>query len=411
MRIALTALAFILASCAAFAQGGDAFDEWGGLYHPYHVAKGSTAKAPRGFKPFYISHIGRHGSRYPVSPGYVANGLDPLRKADSLGILTAEGKVLKQAFEKLDSVSQGEYGLICELGASEHQGIARRMAAAYPQVFHQKGRDSVACFATHKQRTILSMANFGAALASAAPSLHIGFMAGEKYYDIMCREEVAASGLKAGSRKANKAMAEQFDYAGFLPRIFTDPEAARKYCFKNERLMAETCVTNGTVAAYLGITELVHFMTPEEFETASRIYNAKQYLQHCGSAEQGVWRMHIMDPLLHDFVDKADAAVAGNRIAADLRFSHDVGMMPFFALIGLQGYDTRLPFEEVCDHWNATYMMPMAANLQLIFYRGPKDQIIVRIVFNEADSSIPALGPGPFYPWQELRSYLLKQLR
>lgn len=407
MKSVLTALAVFLASCAAFAQGGDAFDEWGGLYHPYHMASGPKAKGPCGYKPFYISHIGRHGSRYPVSPGYVGNGLDPLRKADSLGILTEDGKRLKRAFEKLDSVSTGVYGLICDLGASEQQGIARRMAAAYPQVFRQKGRDSVACFSTHKQRAMLSMTNFAAALASSAPKVHIGFVAGEKYYDIMCREELAAPGLKAGSRKANKAMAEQFDYAGFMSRLFTDPERARGTCYKNERLMAETCVTNGTVAAYLGIPELVHFMTEEEFETASKIYNAKQYMQHCGSAEQGEWRMHIMDPLLQDFIDRADAALAGNRIAADLRFSHDVGLMPFFSLIGLKGYDRRLPFEEVCDYWNATYMMPMAANLQLVFYRGPKDDILVRVVFNEADSSIPSLGPGPFYSWKELRSYLI----
>ncbi|MBO4671236.1 MAG: hypothetical protein J5640_05275 [Bacteroidales bacterium] len=406
-------LLFVFAAllCGALYAGAqDAFDEWGGLYHPYAAAKGPSVKAPRGYKPFYISHIGRHGSRYPVSPDYVGNGLKPLQKADSLGILTPDGKRLMQAFAKLDSVSQGVYGLICGLGAREQQDIARRMAAAYPRVFRQKGRDSVACFSTHKQRAILSMTNFAAALASSAPSVHISFEAGEKYYDILCREDKAAPGLKAGSRKASKAMAEQFDYAGFLSRLFTDPALARQTCFKNDRLMAETCVTNGTVAAYLGIPELVQFLTPEEFETASKIYTAKQFMQHCGSAEQGDWRMHIMDPLVLDFVERADAAVAGNRLAADLRFSHDVGLMPFFSLIGLQGYEKRLPFEEVCDHWNATYMMPMATNLQLVFYRGRKDDILVRVVFNEADSSIPALGPGPFYPWPELRSYLLKQL-
>ena len=253
------------------------------------------------------------------------------------------------------------------------------------------------------------MTNFAAALAGTAPDVHFGFVAGEKYYDYLCREELAAPGLKGGSRKADKAMAEQFDYKGFYSRIFTDPVKARS-CFKSDRLMAETCVTNGSVADYLGIPELVRCLTPEEFEVASRIYNAKQYYQHCGSTEQGEWRMHIMDPLVLDFVEKADAAVAGNRIAADLRFSHDVGMMPFFSLIGLEGYDSRLPFEEVCDHWNATYMMPMATNLQLVFYRGRKGDVLVKVLFNEGESSIPALGPGPFYPWDKLRQYLLSTI-
>ena len=396
----------IFALWAPYAGAQDVYDEWGGVYHPYRVNKTACTPAPRGYKPFYISHIGRHGSRYPVNPGYVGNGLDPLRKADSLGLLTSEGKRLMAAFERLDSISQGTYGLICALGADEQQAIARRMAATYPRVFRQRGRDSVACYSTHKQRAILSMTNFAAALASSAPKVHIGFVAGEKYYDYLCREELAAPGLKGGSRKADKAMAEQFDYQGFYSRIFTDPVAAHS-CFKSDRLMAETCVTNGSVADYLGIPELVRCLTPSEFEAASRIYNAKQYYQHCGSAEQGEWRMHIMDPLLLDFVEKADAAVAGNKVAADLRFSHDVGLMPFFSLIGLQGYDTRLRFEEVSDHWNASYMMPMAANLQLVFYRSRKGDVLVKVLFNEGDSSIPALGPGPYYSWAVLRKYLL----
>ena len=172
--------------------------------------------------------------------------------------------------------------------------------------------------------------------------------------------------------------------------------------------MAETCVTNGSVASYMGIQDIMLGMTPEEFKVASGIYNAKQFMQHCGSAEQGEWRMHIMDPLVLEFVSRADEAVSGGRIAADLRFSHDVGLMPFFSLIGLEGYEKRLPFEEVNDWWNATYMMPMAANLQLVFYRGRKGDVIVKVLFNEGESSFPALGPGPFYPWTELRSYLLR---
>ena len=396
-------LLLMLNGSALLAQ--DPYDAWKGVYHPYHQNVTASTPAPRGYKPFYISHIGRHGSRCPVTPGYVGNGLTPLLKADSLGLLTAEGKRLLKGFRQLDSASQGTYGLINELGAREQQEIARRMAAAYTRVFRQKGRDSVACYSTHKQRAILSMTNFAAALASSAPKVHIGFVAGEKYYDIMCREELAAPGLKGGSRKADRAMAERFDYDGFYSRIFTDVELAHT-CFKSDRLMVETCFTNGSVADYMGIPDIMLSLTPEEFRIAASIYNAKQYYQHCGSSEQGEWRMHIMDPLLLDFIDRADAAVSGSRIAADLRFSHDVGLMPFFSLIGLEGYSERLSFEEVEGRWDSTDMMPMAANLQLVFYRGRKGDVLVKVLFNEGESSFPALGPGPYYPWEQLRNYL-----
>ena len=406
----LALLAFAVPAAAQFeatgeSASGDIYDEWMGVYHYYQRLERPDVRPPAGYKPFYISHIGRHGSRYPVSEGYVANGLKPLAKADSLGLLTAEGKRLLRCFVQLDSVSQGTYGLICELGAREHQQIARRMAARFPRVFSQKGRDSVACYSTHKQRAILSMTNFAAALASAAPRLHIGFVAGEKYYDYLCREELAAPGLKPGSRLADKAMEDFFPFEGFFSRIFTDPAAGARL-IRSRRLIAETCVTNGTVAADLGYPELMHCLTPEEFEVAAKVYNAKQYFQHCGGAEQGEWRMHLMDPLVQDFIDKADAALAGGKTAADLRFSHDVGLMPFFSLIGLEKYDTRETFDTSCSVWNSSYYMPMAANLQLVFYRNRKGGVLVRVLLNEADWSIPALGPGPYYSWSDFREYL-----
>ena len=118
-----------------------------------------------------------------------------------------------------------------------------------------------------------------------------------------------------------------------------------------------------------------------------------------------------MDPLVLDFVEKADAALSGGKIAADLRFSHDVGLMPFFSLIGLDKFDTAESFDTVCSVWNSSYFMPMATNLQLVFYKGRKGDILVRVLLNEADWSIPALGPGPYYPWPALRAYLLSVVK
>ncbi len=39
----------------------------GGVYSSYVVPPESLTKAPKGYKPFYISHYGRHGSRYHLS--------------------------------------------------------------------------------------------------------------------------------------------------------------------------------------------------------------------------------------------------------------------------------------------------------------------------------------------------------
>ena len=57
---------------------------------PYYFE--AIAKAPKGYEPFYISHYGRHGSRYESAQHFVDEFVATFRKADSLGLLTPKGK-------------------------------------------------------------------------------------------------------------------------------------------------------------------------------------------------------------------------------------------------------------------------------------------------------------------------------
>ena len=47
--------------------------------------------APKGYKPFYISHYGRHGSRYEGNDKSAAPVWKVMRAADSLGLLSEAG--------------------------------------------------------------------------------------------------------------------------------------------------------------------------------------------------------------------------------------------------------------------------------------------------------------------------------
>ena len=41
-------------------------EKTGGVYWAYPLDFAPQTKAPKGYKPFYISHYGRHGSRYLI---------------------------------------------------------------------------------------------------------------------------------------------------------------------------------------------------------------------------------------------------------------------------------------------------------------------------------------------------------
>ena len=66
----------------------------GGIYHSYEYLPGPAVPAPKGYVPFYISHYGRHGSRWHTSEKIYAEPLGILRKADSAGVLTPKGRDL-----------------------------------------------------------------------------------------------------------------------------------------------------------------------------------------------------------------------------------------------------------------------------------------------------------------------------
>ena len=59
--------------------------------------------------------------------------------------------------------------------------------------------------------------------------------------------------------------------------------------------------------------------------------------------------------------------------------------------------------------WYCFEQMPMGSNLQLIFYKNPKGDVLVKILRNEKETVIPALKPwkGPYYRWKDLRDYFI----
>ena len=65
-----------------------------GVYYAYPAPESTDhyTKAPKGYTPFYISHFGRHGSRYLISDSEYTNPMETLERADKAGALSPLGK-------------------------------------------------------------------------------------------------------------------------------------------------------------------------------------------------------------------------------------------------------------------------------------------------------------------------------
>ena len=87
------------------------------IYRRYSFGEIRDAPPPDGYRPFYISHYGRHGSRYlAAETNFVA--AVALEKAAGAGILTTRGTELLGRLLKLRSLHEGMYGELSMLGAS-----------------------------------------------------------------------------------------------------------------------------------------------------------------------------------------------------------------------------------------------------------------------------------------------------
>ena len=83
--------------------------------------------APDGKKPFYISHFGRHGSRYPTKPKDFSYVIETLKAAEDEHALTPLGSDVLQRVIKMEQEAYLREGELTSLGAQQHREIAERM--------------------------------------------------------------------------------------------------------------------------------------------------------------------------------------------------------------------------------------------------------------------------------------------
>ena len=149
--------------------------------HSYEFNPIEDTKAPKGFKPFYISHYGRHGSRYEQNSTFSRNALAGFAQLDSLGLLTEAGKALYADVTAVTEAHKGMEGSLTPRGGREHQMLAARMVERFPAIFKDKNRMEVNCFSSTSFRCIVSMCNFSYSLKDKCPDHQFTFTSAEKF--------------------------------------------------------------------------------------------------------------------------------------------------------------------------------------------------------------------------------------
>ncbi len=113
--------------------------------------------------------------------------------------------------------------------------------------------------------------------------------------------------------------------------------------------------------------------------------------------------------LVRNIIESADEAIRDTSVAATLRFGHDGNIIPLLALMGVEDFGVSVAKPEDCSGvWCDFKAAPMAANLQIVFYRNGVGDVIVKFLHNEREVHVGVeTDMFPYYRWEDVRAYYM----
>lgn len=389
-------------------------------YWAYPGPTKQLTPAPEGYIPYYISHYGRHGSRWLINPKDYTEPVGVLQEADKAGKLTATGKDVLRKMELLADAAKGRYGELTQRGAEQHKGIALRMAHNFPEVF--AGPTNIDAKSTVVIRCILSMENALHQLLLVNPQLNIAHDA--SYHDMYymnLEDKKLQSRRGEESRKAFQAFKKKYvKPERVMNLLFNDKEYWKKNVDANN-LFGKLIKNAGNVQS----TELRHSISLWPLFNDTEIYNywktnnAWWYISYGGSPLSGGIQPFSQRNLLRNIIATADSCLRLDHPGATLRYGHDTMVMPLTCLLDLDGLGKSIDDLEKIDQekWCDYNIFPMACNIQFIFYRktgtDPADpaDVIFKVLRNENEATLPiATDIAPYYRWSDFKAYFEKKL-
>ena len=368
--------------------------------------------APKGYEPFYMSHYGRHGSRWLIGEGDYTTPLNILRDAHEAGKLTAEGEAVLKKLEDFFPTTVKRLGELTTVGERQHHGIGSRLARNFPEIFKAKNVP-IDARSTVVIRCILSMEAECEELAAANPTARIHNDVSEslQYYLNQGWSDRLRQASREGRKVRNQYEQKYSHPERLMKLLFND----QQYVYDNIRassLMRQLFEIAANMQSHDTDIELYSLFTDEETYDQWRMRNIGWYLDYAAAPQTGAIMPFSQLNLLKNIIETADTV---RQTQATLRFGHEVCVMPLACLLELGQCGAQVENLDTLDRvWRNYRIFPMACNIQLVFYRpkkGKKGDILVKALLNEREMTMPGKPvSGPYYRWDDLRQYYLERI-
>lgn len=290
------------------------------------------------------------------------------------------------------------------------------MVENYPQIFNSN--TNLDARSTVVIRSILSMFNGLNGIKSMVPDMKIKTDASyaDMWYMNYQDKEAHKARQHADSTVVKEFNRRHADKGNYLKKLIND-EAYAKDSIGN-KLYHSLLTALLNCQSHSDQPWLVdEIFTPEEVKERWVQKNVNWLMQGGNSKLTNNRMPFSQSNLLRNMIESADTAMNSTTPSANLRYGHDTIVMPLTCLMELDNFGEEMnDLDALADSgWHDYLVVPMAANIQMVFYRKPgtigDEDVLVKVLLNEEETTLPVdRSNGPYYKWKDVRDYYMKKI-
>lgn len=392
-------------------SGQKSNEQMGGVYYAYPLdAVPADTPPPAGYRPFYISHYGRHGSRWlPDDNRYMWVNSQFADKSN----LTPLGRRVRRRLQKVWKNARGNGGQLTLLGEWQHRCLATRMLSRFPEVFQEGAKITARSSIVNRCRASMHAfcEELGRFLSPTThhPSPNPHHPSPTTYHPTLITYHTDSADMawiaftSDDERRLEARVRPRCEASGarLMASLFRDPARIGE----PDKLMSELFTIASDMQDVQLPVNLYDIFTYEEMQALYEQNNRRMWICNGLAPENnGIPQLSAVS-LWQNVELRADEAIARGGTGADLRFGHDTSLYRLLSLLGIDQLSAERP-----DRMDQ--IVPMAANLQMVFYSNGQ-QVIVKFRHNEREvrlagmSAAAGCGPSsPYYEWEAVKQHV-----
>lgn len=380
----------------------------------YVEKPGTQTPAPEGFKPFYINHLGRHGARYLSKAKYIDYLKDTLIDAKLKGFRTSKGDELFSRLNDLENFEKEHYGLLSNVGKTMEFQIGDRAYNNFPDIFTQDKK--VYANATYVKRTQESMDAFLTTFKEKLPTKNIKTSINDVEDPVLRFFDLNKIYLDFKESGKWKKKLKTFEDRSKIYEKITNQFFDEKYTLSSKDKLKFASTLYKVYGNQFDVdhdVKLGDYFNKETLEYFWENENAETFLAKGPGLKGTTLPTNIAFPLLKDFIKTSDKAIKDRSIAANFRFAHAETLIPFASLLKISFASKQVSkVEDIKNVFKDYEVSPMGANIQWIFYSNNKNEILVKMLYNEQEIEFPIESKTkPYYKWNDVKKYYNNRLK